>query len=171
MLIHENTDFDRQVSKLILFDRDGTLNFDNGYTYQLAEIRLAPNIRKVGEAICRNNLGFAIVSNQSGIERGVYSFEESLVFTIEVAKNICPSLEHWVGFFCCPHLPEKNCDCRKPGSLMLEAAISLCDVDKNSAVFFGNTLSDEIAARNAGISFRLTGCDSVNEDFNDWLYS
>jgi histidinol-phosphate phosphatase family protein len=168
MLIHLNDNF-RGLRKLLIFDRDNTLNYDAGYTYKLEDLKAAPNLSALSTIICRSDFGFAIVSNQSGIDRAYFSFEESLLFTRNLARLICPDLSHWLGFVCCPHTPEKLCVCRKPSGLMLETILTHSLVSKGDSVFFGDSEVDAGAASRAEIEFRLSDVRSIARNVESWF--
>jgi histidinol-phosphate phosphatase family protein len=168
MLIYLNKDF-KGVRKLLIFDRDGTLNYDAGYTYKLKDLRTAPNLNAISTVICKSDFGFAIASNQSGIARALFSFEESLQFTTQLARLICPDLSHWLGYVCCPHIPEENCVCRKPSGLMLETILTHSLLPKADSVFFGNSEVDAGAAWEAKIEFRHSDLSSVARNVESWF--
>ncbi len=168
MLTHLNDNFP-EVSKLLIFDRDNTLNYDAGYTYKLEDFRPAPNLNAISRIICQSNFGFAIASNQSGIDRSYFSFDESLLFTIHLARLICPDLSHWLGYVCCPHVPEKNCKCRKPSGFMLETILTHASVSIEDSVFFGDSEADAGAASQAGIDFRLSDVNSIASNVESWF--
>ena len=96
----------------------------------------------------------AVVSNQSGIGRGLLTREAVDAVNRRVEELLGP----FAGFFVCPHAPEDGCDCRKPKpKLILDAARAL-GVDPACCVVVGDRASDVEAARNAGaIALRVEG--------------
>jgi histidinol-phosphate phosphatase family protein len=168
MLIHLNDNF-QEVRKLLIFDRDNTLNYDEGYTYKLEDLRAAASLDVLSKIICGSDFGFAIASNQSGIGRSYFSFEESLLFTTHLARLICPDLSHWLGYVCCPHTPEKNCKCRKPSGLMLETLLTHASVSKGDSVYFGDSEMDARAASQAEIDFRLSDISTIARNVESWF--
>src|ERR1051325_9182371 len=93
----------------VLLDRDGTLIVDVGYPRLLEQVCLLPG---VGEGLrALKDLGFrlVLVSNQSGIGRGIISFlaadavHEKLV---ELFAEVGVTLD---AAYYCPHRPEDDC--------------------------------------------------------------
>ncbi|MGA7092936.1 MAG: HAD-IIIA family hydrolase, partial [Candidatus Cybelea sp.] len=99
-------------------------------------------------------LTLAVVSNQSGIGRGLITADQ----VDAVNRRIDELLGPFAGFFVCPHSPEDACECRKPKpKLILDAARAL-GVDPACCVVVGDRESDVEAARNAGaIPLRIAG--------------
>lgn len=99
-------------------------------------------------------LQLAVVTNQSGVGRGLITREQVAAVNRRVDELLGP----FAGFFVCPHAPEDRCECRKPKpKLILDAARAL-GVSPAQCVVVGDRASDEQAARNAGaIALRVNG--------------
>jgi D-glycero-D-manno-heptose 1,7-bisphosphate phosphatase len=138
----------------VFLDRDGTIAEEVGYLNHAERFRMFPF---AGAAIRRlNEAGFAVivVTNQSGVARGY--FPESLVG--EVHERMRRELEvqgaRLDGVYYCPHGAKEECDCRKPGTGMIERAAREHALDVSGSFVVGDRLSDlEMAAR--------AGCKSV----------
>lgn len=99
----------------IVLDRDGVINEDSD-DYIKSPDEWHP-IAGSMQAIARlNHAGYRVViaTNQSGVGRGLYSIE-----TLgEIHSKMCQKLQEAGGsveaIFYCPHIPEDDCDCRKP---------------------------------------------------------
>ena len=167
MLAYLNQDFVGS-KKLLIFDRDNTLNHDKGYTYKLEDLSVASDLSAISSIVCGSGFGFAIVSNQSGIDRLYFTFQESLLFTNQIARLICPDLSHWLGFICCPHTPEAQCICMKPSASMLDKAISYALLARKDVVFFGDSEVDSGAASRAQIEFRLSNVNNIARRVESW---
>jgi D-glycero-D-manno-heptose 1,7-bisphosphate phosphatase len=144
--------------KAAFFDRDGTLIEDVEYLSRLDQIKVLPGAIRVCK-VCQD-LGYKIfvVTNQSGIARGLYD-EELVNKTHYVLRDFF--LRHGVrleSFYFCPHHPsqasiekyEKNCDCRKPKIGMFLSAQRDFEIDLNSSLMFGNESCDLQAGDAAG---------------------
>ncbi len=105
-------------------------------------------------------LPLAVVSNQSGIGRGLVTAEAVDAVNRKIDRMLGP----FAGFFVCPHAPDDACECRKPKpKLILDAARAL-GVDPACCVVVGDRESDVEAARNAGaIPLRVAGPDDLEE--------
>ncbi len=136
---------------LVLLDRDGVLNFES-YAYIKTPDEWIP-IPGALEAVARltqAGLKTAIVSNQSGLDRGYY--DETILAAIHAKIQACLAAVggHIDAIYYCPHHPDKNCSCRKPKpELLLRAAANFnCDITQTP--FVGDRESDVEAAKAAG---------------------
>ena len=130
----------------VLFDRDETIVVEVPFNGDPQQVRPAPNARALLDRLRSAGLPLAVVSNQSGVGRGLITLE-----AVEaVNRKIDELLGPFAGFFVCPHSPEDACECRKPKpKLILDAARAL-GVDPSCCVVVGDRESDVEAARNAG---------------------
>ncbi len=138
----------------VLFDRDETIVVDVPFNGDPARVEPAPNARMLLDRLRAAGLPLAVVSNQSGIGRGLITADQ----VDAVNRRIDELLGPFAGFFVCPHALEDGCDCRKPKpKLILDAARAL-GVDPACCVVVGDRESDVEAARNAGaIPLRIAG--------------
>jgi D-glycero-D-manno-heptose 1,7-bisphosphate phosphatase len=138
----------------VFFDRDETIVVDAPFNGDPAQVEPAPNARALMDRLRAAGLMLAVVSNQSGIGRGLITADQ----VDAVNRRIDELLGPFAGFFVCPHSPEDGCECRKPKpKLILDAARAL-GVDPACCVVVGDRESDVEAARNAGaIPLRIAG--------------
>ena len=138
----------------VLFDRDETIVADVPFNGDPERVRPAPNARELLDRLRAAGLPLAVVSNQSGIGRGLITAQA----VDAVNRRVDQLLGPFAGFFVCPHAPGDECECRKPKpQLILDAARAL-DVDPACCVVVGDRESDMEAARNAGaIPMRIAG--------------
>jgi D-glycero-D-manno-heptose 1,7-bisphosphate phosphatase len=130
----------------VLFDRDETIVVDVPFNGDPNKVEPAPDARALLDRLRAAGLPLAVVSNQSGIGRGLLTVEA----VDAVNRKIDQLLGPFAGFFICPHAPEDACECRKPKpKLILDAARAL-SVDPACCVVVGDRESDVEAARNAG---------------------
>jgi D-glycero-D-manno-heptose 1,7-bisphosphate phosphatase len=145
------------MNRAVFLDRDGTVNEEVGYLTDLSKLRLIPG---AGAAIKRlNRAGYKVilVTNQSGVARGY--FPESLV--LEAHARLANMLrgEGAVldGIYYCPHHPTAGtsnytvvCDCRKPGTGLVDRAARDFDIDIHRSFMVGDKWSDVELAQRAG---------------------
>lgn len=152
-----------ECRKLLILDRDGTLNQDEGYEHQKRELVVLPDaIRFLSKAA---NLGFGMVlaTNQGGAALGKFSIAQSLDFNAELAAKLAKFDIILSAAYICFHHPlsadleKRNCSCRKPKPEMLNKALLDYSVECDSALMIGDQDSDAQAAISAGIDFRLIG--------------
>lgn len=145
--------------KALFLDRDGVINEDFGYVYEIDKFIFKNGIFEAVKSFADSGYVVVIVTNQSGIGRGYY--------TLERFSELCEYMlgkfnEHGVKIakICfCPHAPEEDCDCRKPKpKMMLDAAREL-KIDLKNSVMIGDKDSDVKAGESAGVgrNFKLDG--------------
>jgi histidinol-phosphate phosphatase family protein len=130
----------------VIFDRDGTIVVDVPYNGDPGRVEPVPGAREGIARLRAAGLPIAVVSNQSGIGRGLISAAQVEAVNRRVDEVLGP-FDLWLF---CPHAPEDDCDCRKPKpKLILDAARAL-GVDPACCVVIGDKETDAQAARAAG---------------------
>ena len=138
----------------VLFDRDETLVVDVPFNGDPQRVVPAPNAKALLDRLRAAGLPLAVVSNQSGIGRGLITAEQVDAVNRRIDELIGP----FAGFFVCPHSPDDACECRKPKpQLILDAARAL-GVDPACCIVVGDKESDIDAAHNAGaVPLKIAG--------------
>ena len=130
----------------VLLDRDGTLVHDVPYNGDPARVVPMPGARDALDRLRAAGVKVAVVSNQSGVGRGLIS--RSAVEAVN--RRIEELLGPLGGWFVCFHGPDDRCDCRKPApGLVLRAAATLGVAPQRCAVV-GDIGADIEAARACG---------------------
>ena len=150
-----------------VFDRDETIVVDVPFNGDPERVEPVPNARELLDRLRAAGLPLAVVSNQSGVGRGLITTEQ----VDAVNRRVEALLGPFGGFFVCPHAPDDACDCRKPKpKLILDAARAL-GVDPSCCVVVGDRESDVEAARNAGaIPLKVEGTHGLAEAVETILY-
>jgi D-glycero-D-manno-heptose 1,7-bisphosphate phosphatase len=134
----------------IFLDRDGTVIHDTGYPNDPQQVRLLPG---VGEALARlQQQGFhlILVSNQSGVNRGIITEVQALQVHRQVLASLTPYGVRIDAAYYCTHVPEEGCSCRKPAPGMLLGAAADLGLDLSRAFMIGDKPSDIEAGMRAG---------------------
>lgn len=137
--------------RALFVDRDGTLNPDLHYLREADRLEL---YRGVGEALSvAHDHGFAIVcvTNQSGIERGLYTAEDVEQIHARLNDLLRPNRAHVDAFYYCPHAPETRCDCRKPGTALFERAARDLGLEFATSAIIGDRSLDVEAGDRLGL--------------------
>jgi histidinol-phosphate phosphatase family protein len=130
----------------VLLDRDGTLVVDVPYNGDPARVTPVPGARAALDRLRAAGLPLAIVSNQSGVARGLLSSEQVAAVNARVEELLGP----FDAVLVCEHGPDDGCPCRKPRpGLVLEAARRL-GVDPARCLLVGDIGADVEAATAAG---------------------
>ena len=138
-------------------DKDGTLIDDVPFNVDPDRIRLSPGAGRALRNLRMAGLLLVVVSNQSGIARGL--FAESDMATVRSAIDVllAPHGAELDDFRYCPHWPHGRvsrlaytCDCRKPLPGMLLRASDRLALDLGASWMIGDILDDIEAGRRAG---------------------
>lgn len=130
----------------VLFDRDGTLVEDEPYNGDPAAVRPMPAAPDALDRLRTAGLPLGVVSNQSGIARGLLTHPQVRRVDDRVSALLGP-FDDWQV---CPHGPGDNCPCRKPRpGLVLAAAVRL-GVAPEALAVVGDIGADVGAATAAG---------------------
>lgn len=139
-------------------DRDGVVNADRGYVHRVDDFEWMPGAIEAIKYLNTKGYAVAVVTNQSGIGRGLYGEEEFMFLTLWMLNEIDQAGGHIDAVYYCPHHPESEneeykaaCRARKPGPGMLERAEADFIVDKSRSFLIGNRDSDIGAAQAFGI--------------------
>jgi histidinol-phosphate phosphatase family protein len=136
----------RALPDAVLLDRDGTLIHDVPYNGDPERVVPIPGAARAVERLRSAGLRLAVISNQSGVGRGLIRPEDVAAVNRRVEELLGP-LGPWLV---CPHAPEAGCECRKPRpGLVLDAADRL-GVAPESCLVIGDIGADVEAARAAG---------------------
>ncbi|MBW3604395.1 MAG: HAD-IIIA family hydrolase [Actinobacteria bacterium] len=130
----------------VLFDRDGTLVTDVAYNGDPEKVELRDGARDAVAMIREAGVPTAVVSNQSGIARGLLTPAQVAVVNARIEQLLGP-LGPWVV---CPHGPDDGCACRKPHPGLVREAARRLGVDVRQCVVIGDIGSDVAAAHAAG---------------------
>ena len=136
----------RPRPKAVLFDRDGTLIVDVPYNGDPERVEPMPGARQALDRLRAANVPVAIVSNQSGIARGLLSPDDVLAVHGRMEALLGPlgPLEY------CPHGPDDGCACRKPAPGLIRRAAARLGVDPSECAVIGDIGADVGAALAAG---------------------
>ena len=136
----------RRQAAAVLFDRDGTLLIDEPYNGDPARVAPMPRAVDALEELRTAGLATAVVSNQSGIGRGLLTRDD-----VDAVNQRMQELLGPIGpVLVCPHEPTAACNCRKPEPGMILEAAHRLGVEPSDCVVIGDIGSDVQAAQAAG---------------------
>ncbi len=141
------------MKKAVFFDRDGVLNVDKGYQFQISSFEWMPGAEKAVKLLNELDYLVIVVTNQSGVSRGYY--KESHVEKLHYWMNSELKKQNALinDFFYSIEMPTKvnSKSRRKPSPLMIFEAIKKYSIDKKKSFLIGDKESDIKTAENAGI--------------------
>ncbi|MEI8176412.1 MAG: HAD-IIIA family hydrolase [Candidatus Omnitrophota bacterium] len=141
--------------KFIFLDRDGVINRDPGaigkeYVTSWEEFAFLPGVLESIKELSAHGYRIAVISNQAGVGRGVYSkvaldeITSRMVTVITAAGGTIDSVQY------CIHKRDDNCDCRKPKTGSLKKAVGDRAIDLANSYFIGDSRTDVEAGRALG---------------------
>lgn len=136
--------------RAIFFDRDGTVIYDLEYLRDPEQVRLLAGTEKALFELQRQGFYLVLVSNQSGVGRGLLLQEDVERIHCQVIACLAKHGVHLDGVYYCPHAPWEECDCRKPSPVLLLRAAEELDIDLVHSFMVGDKPSDIEAGRRAG---------------------
>ena len=137
--------------KLVILDRDGTINHDSDqYIKSPEEWRpIKGSLEAIGRLV---QAGYRVVvaTNQSGIARGL--FDTKTLFAIHdlLQRSVAQAGGRVDAFFFCPHAADAGCACRKPQPGMLIEVARRFNVPLEDTYMVGDAQRDVEAAAAAG---------------------
>jgi D-glycero-D-manno-heptose 1,7-bisphosphate phosphatase len=149
----------RSGRRFVLLDRDGTLVRDPGYVHRIEEYALLPGVVAALRRLRDAGFAFAIVTNQGGIGRGLFSEEQYFGFARHLESDLSRQGIRIERTFHCPHGSDAGCPCRKPApGLFFRASLEL-GIDLSRSFAVGDAPRDATAALAAGCAgaVRLVG--------------
>lgn len=146
------------VRRAAFLDRDGTVTVERGHVTRAEDLSLtrgaACAIRRLNEA----GVLAVIVSNQSGVARGLMSEEDLALIHDALEELLAAEGARLDGAYYCPNFSEGSVErytidtsCRKPEIGMIERACRELDIDLSSSVVVGDQITDIELAHRAGI--------------------
>jgi len=142
--------------KLLILDRDGTLNRSrDDYVASPDEWEALPGAL---EAVARLNQGgwrVVLATNQSGIGRGLFDMASLNAIHAKMNRQLAAVGARVEAVFFCPHAPEDDCQCRKPAPGLFQQIAERFGAPLASIPAAGNALRHVQAAAVAGCAPHL----------------
>jgi HAD superfamily hydrolase (TIGR01662 family) len=130
----------------VLFDRDGTLVVDVPYNGDADRVEPVPGAREALDRLRSAGLRIGVVTNQSGLARGLFTADDLAAVHARVEELLGP-FDTWQV---CPHDDAAGCACRKPAPGMIHEAAAALDTTPQRCVVVGDIGRDMTAAVAAG---------------------
>lgn len=141
------------MNRAIFFDRDGVLNEEVGYLWEVARFKWIAGAREAVK-LC-NERGFltVVVTNQGGIAKNLYTSKEVDALHNFMQESLSEIGAHIDAFYYCPHHPDFSgaCDCRKPKPGLILKACKELQIEPARSIMFGDAERDMDTAKAAGL--------------------
>ncbi|WP_188007736.1 D-glycero-beta-D-manno-heptose 1,7-bisphosphate 7-phosphatase [Photobacterium damselae] len=145
----------------VFIDRDGVINVDHGYVHTTDDFEYVEGVFAACKKLKEMGYLLVLVTNQSGIARGMFTEDEFLSLTEWMDWNFVDNGVEFDGIYYCPHHPEgqgdyrQECDCRKPKPGMLISACDYLKIDMTQSVMIGDKADDMTAAKAAEVGTKI----------------
>lgn len=144
--------------KVAFLDRDGVINLDRAYVHKWDDFEFVPGAVDAMRRLREAGYVLVVVTNQSGLARGMYSEAEYQALTAAMCAALTQAGADVEAVYHCPHHPKGQvaelaveCDCRKPAPGMILRAAQELGVSLADSFLVGDKPSDIEAARAAGV--------------------
>ncbi|MEX8192585.1 D-glycero-alpha-D-manno-heptose-1,7-bisphosphate 7-phosphatase [Comamonas guangdongensis] len=111
--------------KLAILDRDGTLNQwgARGFIGHPDEWVAVPGALEAVSRLNRAGWHVVIATNQPGLGRGLFDVIELNAVHAKMHRELAAVGGRVEAVFFCPHAPDEECRCRKPGPALFEQIV------------------------------------------------
>lgn len=135
----------------VILDRDGVINHDSPQFIRSPEQwqPIDGSLNAIA-ALCAAGFAPVVVSNQSGVGRGLLSLRTLERIQYKMSDAVAAAGGRLAGIYHCPHTPEAGCGCRKPAAGMVRRMERELGYSARGAPLIGDKLSDLELARNVG---------------------
>ena len=137
--------------KTIFLDRDGVINKEKKYLYKIEDFDFIDGVFNACKYFLRLEYKIIIITNQSGISRGLYTISDYEKVTNWMVEQFRSEKIDIFDIFYCPHEPNDGCKCRKPNPGMFFEAKNKHNINMSESWMIGDSERDIIAASSAGI--------------------
>jgi len=165
--------------RAVFLDRDHTVIDDPGYLSDPNAVKLLPGVERAIRSLAQAGYKIVVVTNQSGIARGILSIETLDAIHAELRRQLAADGAHVDAIYYCPYHPDGTVeeyaiesDLRKPQPGMLLKAAEDLDLDLAESWMVGDSARDVEAGHRAGcrtIRLRTGRTRSPGEAMDDDL--
>jgi D-glycero-D-manno-heptose 1,7-bisphosphate phosphatase len=140
------------VKAAVFLDRDGTIIEDPGYLADADGVRLLPGAAEAIASLNRAGRPAVVVTNQSGIARGLLTREQYLATERRLDTLLQERGARLDAHYYCPHYPDLTgpCTCRKPGIQLFVRASEDLGLDLQASWWVGDRVRDVLPAESVG---------------------
>ena len=150
--IHLDNQENDKFNGIAFLDRDGVVIKEKNYIKDPLEVELNIGIEKVINFLYERKYKIIIITNQSGISRGYFGWEEYLAVTQKMLNLLSNKDSCKVSsIYACGSKNENDCNWRKPGTGMIYKSWSEKLIREKDSILIGDKLSDIETGINSSI--------------------
>jgi D,D-heptose 1,7-bisphosphate phosphatase len=162
-LLYAKKNIYKEIKKPAIFlDRDGVINYDYGYVHKYNNFKFKKHVIKALKFLSTNDIYIFIVTNQSGIARGLFQKKDFYKLHIKIKDFLLKKKIYIHDVKFSPfHVDgiikkyRKNSGYRKPGNLMIEELFKDWNIIRKKSFMIGDSLSDRTAATKSKLYFEF----------------
>jgi D-glycero-D-manno-heptose 1,7-bisphosphate phosphatase len=139
----------KALSAAVFVDRDGTIIEDRDYCSDPKDVKIFHGATETLRRLKSKGFKLIIITNQSGIGRGLFTLEQYRAVEAEVLQQLGDGLID-ASYFC-PDAPGQRCNCRKPAIGMIVAAAREHQLSPSRSFLIGDKETDVECGHNAGM--------------------
>jgi D-glycero-D-manno-heptose 1,7-bisphosphate phosphatase len=133
---------EHREQRFVVLDRDGTIIEEREYLSDPEQVRLIPGVGAALREFQQLGLGLVVITNQSGIGRGFFDHAQLERVHDRLSELLDAEGVHLDGLYICPHTPDDNCTCRKPGLGLMEKAAKELRFSLENSIVIGDKACD-----------------------------
>jgi D-glycero-D-manno-heptose 1,7-bisphosphate phosphatase len=146
----------------LFLDRDGVLAMERNYLRRPQDVVLTPEVATLVLRANVRGVPVAVVTNQSGIDRGILGWEDFCAVEAEIAGQLAKMGAAVDLTAACPFHPDftpgygaDHDFWRKPGPGLLKFAGGMLGIDLGRSCLIGDKAGDIQAAKAAGLAYAV----------------
>ncbi len=150
--------------KAIFIDRDGVINREMDNIVKLEDVLLIERSAQAIKNINNSKYLAIVISNQPQVAKGLCDVSQIDKIIKKVETLLGLEGAYLDGIYTCLHHPDKGftgenpdykiiCECRKPKTGMIKSAAQNFNIDVSQSYMVGDTSTDALTAKNAGLKF------------------
>ncbi|MDJ0765723.1 MAG: HAD family hydrolase [Myxococcota bacterium] len=130
------------MKRVVLLDRDGTINEERDYLSDPAGLALLPRSGAGLRRMAALGFDLVVVTNQSGLARGYFDWQTLGAIHDRLRGRLAAEGVHLGGIYVCPHHPDDQCRCRKPRTGLVDRAARELGFDPAMGYVIGDNICD-----------------------------
>lgn len=146
----------RGHQRTVFIDRDGVINKDSAaYIKSWSEFIFLPRSLQAIKKLTQHHFRSYVITNQSVINRKMVPMETLKQIHANMMNEVASAGGRIDDVFFCPHVPENQCNCRKPKPGLILSAQKKHHIDLSSTCMIGDSAKDIECAKLAGCGSAL----------------
>ena len=155
--------------KILLLDRDGTLNkksLPGEYINSLSEFIWIESSRDALKILAQNGFSFIVITNQAGVSLGKTAVSDLEAIHDQLRADFQSDGLMLLDIYVCTDHWNSKSEFRKPEPGMFFAAANRHKFRLDQVIYVGDDVRDGLAAGNAGCKSVLVSSDSLSESLD-----